>query len=105
MADERTTTNFTCITAVLVHHTNIASHRIVRLEHSLCTCADLGIATSREMDILPSRHTATGYDNDEDQRTKNAANPTRTQTGSSVGDRNSSLTSSNDFPYFHMYVL
>jgi len=31
------------------------------LEYALCTCVNLGIATFRELDILPSRVPDTGY--------------------------------------------
>lgn len=71
---------------------HITACRVVQLEHSLCACVDLfRFATSRELDVIPSRYTTTEYDGrPEDKRVPlilsrrrthgqgSAANPIRT---------------------------
>ena len=63
--EERQIEPLSRITAVLeygMHHRHATSYRIVQLEHSLCTCVDLEIASFRQLDILPSRYTSTRYE-------------------------------------------
>ena len=44
------------------HHSPIAYYRIVWLEYSLSARVHLVIAVLREVDILPSRYTSSGYE-------------------------------------------